>query len=150
MSYTRFNRCIIITAVILTTIGSIITGCSFIGTRKCSVESFDRNNCYERNGKMFLERYYRLNDSNSLGLVLCGVVLNCNTSPCYNDVIVGNEYYCHHWNDKFDTLTVNVLDDGFMCLLVIGCIITVIGIGMFVSVIILSCCQYYSKYKIIK
>ena len=99
----RFASCV--TFVIAMSL--IMIGYSFIGTTECIVESLDENNCYERDGELHLERYYNLNNTDRRGIVLCGTVINCNTSSCDNDVIVGNNYYCHRWNDYFDSMAIS-------------------------------------------
>ena len=122
----------------------MILGCSFIDTQTCIVESFDRNNCYEQNGEMFLEKYYHLSYTRRLGLVQCGHVLNCNTSLCHDDIIIGNEYYCRRWrrNSDFDTMTMNIIIDEYMFLLMIGCAASFVGITLIVSVILIAGFQH--------
>lgn len=136
-----------ISAIVVTAIGSIFVGCSFIDTRKCTVESFDHSNCYERNGKLFLERYYRLNNSTRMGLVLCGVVLDCDTSPCYNDVIIGHDYYCHWWSIIFDTMATDIVNGFFMYLLVIGSIVSFVGVSMLIYAITYLWPKHHGQYE---
>lgn len=103
MSSEKHGRKTLYLSILIITIGAILIGFSFIPpTPKCTVKSFDGFNCYERNSKLYLERYYNLNNTDRKLLILCGAVLNCDTSPCYDDIIVtGDSYYCREWNKHF-------------------------------------------------
>ena len=124
---------------LLFVIGCVIAGCAFVDKTRCTVKSFDRDNCYERHGKLYLERYYNLNNTDHQGLVLCGVVINCDTSPCYNDVIVGNNYFCDKWNDHLNLMNVGLMDNfspQSALVFIIGLLICLASITTFIMFII--------------
>lgn len=90
--------------------------------------------CYERYGSLHLE--YRapmtLDDGSSgLGIILCGKVLNCETSPCYNSKPeIGQKYYCvkHRYSNWYYIYNYRHVDPVWSLLILFS---GVLGLGAF-------------------
>ena len=66
----------------------------------CTVKQLTYRNCYESLGKIYMEQYF-VSDDNKTGFVLCGPVINCITSPCYEDIVIDKNYWCVTYNNYY-------------------------------------------------
>ena len=70
---------------------------SIVIKHECTLTSYNRGNCYEHNGARYLELYYNVNNNTSVGVIECGIVIDCNTSRCIGGFIptINGTYYCY-------------------------------------------------------
>lgn len=92
---------IIFGILIFLSIGAgLITGNVFliksVMNQKCTITNITSRNCYENQGKLYLEQYLIIAEK-EIGFILCGPVLNCHTSPCNFNIVIGQEYWCFEY-----------------------------------------------------
>ncbi len=120
--------CLILAFVCIAVIGFLSYR---VNTSKCTIEGIINRNCYESKGKLILEQYVIIND-NMTAFIYCGPVINCLTSPCDIDVIIGNQYWCDLYNGNnlyrlgtFAHINImNVLGIVFLCIMTLFFLIT--------------------------
>lgn len=95
-------RLFTIVLVLLIGMGLIIGNVYLIKSvisKKCIVtELTTKRYCYENSAKIWLEQYLIISD-NKTAFVLCGPVINCQTSPCNFPIVIGEEYWCYKIGD---------------------------------------------------
>jgi hypothetical protein len=92
------SRCISLITLAIFITGLVILS-YYTYESKCIVESIENRGCYEARGHYMLEQYVMVN-KNRRAFHLCGPVINCETSPCDININVGDEYYCHWYNEQ--------------------------------------------------
>lgn len=104
----------------------------------CTVKQLTYRNCYESLGKIYMEQYF-VSDNNKTGFVLCGPVINCMTSPCYEDIVIDKNYWCIPYNNFY-----RIVHYGYFGLDIFG-IIVIFGLLIisliFIAIIIFNICN---------
>ena len=141
---------VVLTAFFGSSIGLYFTICHIVKNfSTCIVEEYTNRGCYESHAQIIMEQYFKI-DANRTGFYLCGPVLNCLTSPCSKNIIVGASYKCllHsnnlYWLDSYnDDKARFIILSIFLCILSLASLI----IFIFISVLIYkhNISQTYNK-----
>lgn len=107
----------------------------------CVIEEFTNRNCYEQQGRIYMEQYFAI-DNNRIAFVNCGPVADCLTSPCNKNIYVNVSYECKLYSENLYALFYNPVGFGFIAALICILILAFI-IGLIIT--IFYCVKSYNK-----
>ena len=93
-SLNKVNKLCLIFIFILICVSLLIIGVNYINKNymSCTITKNLNRECYERHGKIYRIQYVEVND-NTKGVINCGQVINCKTSPCNVRYNIGASFY---------------------------------------------------------
>ena len=98
----------------------------------CLIEEYTYSNCFESNGRLYLEQYYNMT-MNRTGFIRCGHVSDCLTNPCSINITTGTYYGCKLFSENLYLLSSRFGNNvPFIYVSIILCCLLIVSIIVFI------------------